>query len=230
MSRPARFVGGRWDARRCDDPAYDVPVLPRPDGRAAWRVCPACRGGPVRVQPLPAAGESRADPNASSTRTEVPWTGFDLINAFNAWKNTEHAGRVFAVDANGVRPAGPDRPALAAQVCQQVFEEAAVDFGRALTACPDSRSRKPPRRRVRFPRWKTKTGRRRRFGCATRPEGPPAGDPGRRYDRPRSVTLPEIGPLAVRDDTRRLRRPLATVRAKSLSPPLPAARAAGGCR
>jgi len=26
--------------------------------------------------------------------TAVPWTGFDLINAFNAWKKTEDAGRV----------------------------------------------------------------------------------------------------------------------------------------
>ena len=32
---------------------------------------------------------------------EVPWTGFDLINAFNAWKKTEDAGRVFTVDTDG---------------------------------------------------------------------------------------------------------------------------------
>lgn len=25
---------------------------------------------------------------------EVPWTGFDLINAFNGWKKTQDAGRV----------------------------------------------------------------------------------------------------------------------------------------
>ena len=30
---------------------------------------------------------------------DVPWTPFDLINAFNAWKKTEAAGRVFIVDA-----------------------------------------------------------------------------------------------------------------------------------
>jgi hypothetical protein len=29
---------------------------------------------------------------------KVPWTGFDLIHTFNAWKKTEHAGRVFVVD------------------------------------------------------------------------------------------------------------------------------------
>src|SRR4051812_21462633 len=33
---------------------------------------------------------------------EVPWTGFDLINAFNAWKKTEDAGRVFTVDTRGI--------------------------------------------------------------------------------------------------------------------------------
>jgi putative transposase len=27
-------------------------------------------------------------------KTWVPWTRFDLINAFNAWKKTEEAGRV----------------------------------------------------------------------------------------------------------------------------------------
>ena len=31
--------------------------------------------------------------------TQVPWSGFDLINAFNAWKKTEAAGRVFAQGA-----------------------------------------------------------------------------------------------------------------------------------
>src|SRR5271170_7713666 len=39
----------------------------------------------------------KADPDA-----DVPWTGFDLINAFNAWKTTEAAGRVFVVDSHGV--------------------------------------------------------------------------------------------------------------------------------
>lgn len=41
--------------------------------------------------------QRRADPD-----TEVPWTGFDLINTFNAWKKTGDVGRVFTVDADGV--------------------------------------------------------------------------------------------------------------------------------
>jgi len=32
----------------------------------------------------------------------VPWTGFDLINAFNGWKKAEDAGRVFTVRRDGV--------------------------------------------------------------------------------------------------------------------------------
>jgi hypothetical protein len=38
----------------------------------------------------------------SDPTIEVPWTGFDLINAFNGWKKTEDAGRLFAVDSDGV--------------------------------------------------------------------------------------------------------------------------------
>ena len=66
---------------------------------------------------------------------DVPWTGFDLINAFNSWKKTPDAGRVFVVGEH-------DLPCVMAvglpwrtEVCQQVFEEAAVDCGRALVAC-----------------------------------------------------------------------------------------------
>ena len=32
--------------------------------------------------------------------TQVPWTGFDLINAFNGWKITAEAGRVFCSRAD----------------------------------------------------------------------------------------------------------------------------------
>ena len=104
-----------------------------------------------------------------------------------------------------------------AQVCQQVFEEAAVDCGRALSAWSDSRSGKRKGRRVGFPRFKKKTGVVPSFRLRNKhPKGrPPAirvGD----NDRPRSVTLPGIGVIAVHDDTRRLRRMLAKGRAKIL--------------
>ena len=38
----------------------------------------------------------RADPQVL-----VPWSGFDLMNAFNAWKRSEAAGRVFVVAPDG---------------------------------------------------------------------------------------------------------------------------------
>ena len=44
------------------------------------------------------------------------------------------------------------------QVCQQVFEEAAVDLRKGLAAWSDSRSGKRKGRRVGFPRFKKKTG------------------------------------------------------------------------
>ncbi len=63
-----------------------------------------------------------ADPDV-----DVPWTGFDLINAFNAWKKTEDAGRVFVVGASGETAIVVTGLAWRADVCQQVLEEAAVD-------------------------------------------------------------------------------------------------------
>lgn len=84
--------------------------------------------------------ERRTDPGV-----KVPWTGFDLINAFNAWKKTEAAGRVFTVDTAGVAEWVVTGLAWRTQVCQQVFEEAAVDCGKGLKAWSDSRARKMPR-------------------------------------------------------------------------------------
>jgi putative transposase len=44
-----------------------------------------------------ALAAKRNDPSV-----KVPWSGYDLINAFNAWKRSEEAGRVFVVDTDGV--------------------------------------------------------------------------------------------------------------------------------
>ena len=38
----------------------------------------------------------RIDPSVT-----VPWSGYDLINTFNAWKKSEEAGRAFVVAADG---------------------------------------------------------------------------------------------------------------------------------
>jgi putative transposase len=60
--------------------------------------------------------ERRANPEV-----DVPCSGFDLINAFNVWKKTEDAGRVFIVDTDGVADVRVTGLAWRTQVCQQVF-------------------------------------------------------------------------------------------------------------
>ena len=147
----------------------------------------------------------------------MPWTGFDLINAFNAWKKTENAGRVFSVDGDGVAEIVVTGLPWRSHVCQQVFEEAAVDCGRALAAWSDSRCGKRKGKRVGFPRFKKKTGAVPSFRLRNRHSKgrSPAIRVGEN-DRPHSVTLPGIGQLGVHDDTRRLRRMLAKDRAKIL--------------
>jgi putative transposase len=146
----------------------------------------------------------------------MPWTGFDLINAFNAWKKTADAGRVFTVDSAGVADTTVTGLPWRREVCQQVFEEAAVDLGKGLSAWSDSRCGKRKGKRVGFPRFKKKIGDIPSFRLRNKhPKGRPAtirvGE-----NRPRSVTLPGIGPIRVHDDTRRLRRMLAKDRAKIL--------------
>jgi putative transposase len=149
--------------------------------------------------------------------TIVPWTGFDLINAFNGWKKTEDAGRVFTVDTDGIAEVVVTGLSWRREVCQQVFEEAAVDCGRALAAWSDSRSGKRNGKRVGFPHFKKKTGapasfRLRNKHAKGRPPAIRVGED----NRPRSIMLPGIGQIAVHDDTRRLRRTLAKDRAKIL--------------
>jgi putative transposase len=139
----------------------------------------------------------------------------DLINAFDAWKKTEDAGGVFIVDTDGVAVTVVTGLAWRSEVCQQVFEEAAVDLGKGLKAWSDSRSGKRKGKRVGFPRFKKKTGAVASFRLRNKhsKDGPPAIRVGH-DNRPRSITLPGIGQIGVHDDTRRLRRMLAKGRAK----------------
>ncbi|WP_255292801.1 MULTISPECIES: transposase [Micromonospora] len=137
----------------------------------------------------------------------VPWSGFDLINAFNSWKISAQAGRRFVVDSAGSAEIAATGLSWRAQVCQQVCEEAAVDLGRALTAWADSRSGKRPGRRVGFPTFKRKSRTQPSFRIRCKTKAGRAsirvGDP---MAGPRSICLPRIGVLGVREDTRRLRR------------------------
>jgi putative transposase len=146
----------------------------------------------------------------------VPWSGFDLINAFNGWKRSAAAGRVLVVDAAGTVEVVTTGLPWRSEVCQQVFEEAAVDLGRGLAAYTGSRTGKRKGRRVGFPRFKRKGRGAASFRIRQRTtRGRTAirvGEGGAR-----SVTLPRIGMLRVREDTRRLRRMLANGRASILS-------------
>ena len=73
--------------------------------------------------------DKRADPNF-----KFPWSGFDLINAFNAWKRSEAAGRMFVAAPDGTITRQVTGLGWRHEVSAQVLEEAAVDLGRALSA------------------------------------------------------------------------------------------------
>ena len=136
----------------------------------------------------------------------VPWSGFDLIKAFNAWKISESAGRVFTVAPDGTTTKKVTGLPWRHQVSAQVFEEAAIDLGRALAAHAESRNR-----RVGFPRHRRKGRSRDSFRLRNKKDRD-----GRNLifvgeGHPRSVTMPKIGTVRVHDDTRRLRRLLRPV-------------------
>ena len=78
----------------------------------------------------------------------VPWSGFDLINAFNAWKRSPEAG---------LNEEGQTGLAWRDEVCQQVLEEAAVDLGRALEAVSARRKGERKGKKPSMPRFKKKS-------------------------------------------------------------------------
>ncbi|HEY2671111.1 MAG TPA: helix-turn-helix domain-containing protein, partial [Rugosimonospora sp.] len=93
---------------------------------------------------------------AEDPSVDVPWSGFDLINGFNAWKVSAAAGRVLVADPAGEVTVVATGLGWRTQVCAQVFEETAVDLGRALDAYSASRRGQRAGRRMRFPRFKRK--------------------------------------------------------------------------
>jgi putative transposase len=152
-----------------------------------------------------ALAAKRAEPQA-----KVPWSGFDLINAFNAWKGSEAAGRVFVAAPDGTITKQVTGLGWRHEVSAQVFEEAAVDLGRALSAYSNNNS-DTQRVRVGFPRWKRKGRCRDSFRLRNKQSKGRGGSIRVGEDHPRSVTLPTIGIVRVHDDTRRLRRLLRPV-------------------
>jgi putative transposase len=146
----------------------------------------------------------------TNPQVRVPWSGFDLINAYNGWKRSEAAGRMFVAAPDGTITKQVTGLAWRHEVSAQVFEEAAVDLGRALSAYAEAKagSRKD---RVGLPRRKRKGRCRDSFRLRNK-----QGKGGRSYIRigeghPRSLSLPTIGVVRVHDDTRMLRRLLRPV-------------------
>jgi hypothetical protein len=141
----------------------------------------------------------------------VPWSGWDLVNAFNTWKASEAAGRLFVVAGDGTATKHATGLGWRREVCAQVFEEAAVDLGRALAAYKQAGAASSRGDRTGFPRRKRKGSCRDSFRLRNK-----SGQNSRCRIRvgeghPRSVTLPTIGTVRVHDDTRRLRRLLRPV-------------------
>ena len=136
--------------------------------------------------------------------------GFDLINAFNAWKRSEDAGRIFVAASDGTITKQIVGLGWRHEVSAQAFEEAAVDLGRALFAYTQAR-RGNLGRQTGFPVWKRKG--RCRDSFRLRNKHGRGGAPSLRVGdgHPRSVTLPTIGAIRVHDQTRRLRRLLRPV-------------------
>ncbi|MEV6362043.1 RNA-guided endonuclease InsQ/TnpB family protein [Nocardia asteroides] len=97
--------------------------------------------------------QARAD-KQRDTSTVVPWTRFELINRFNAWKKSEAAGRVIAVDGGGSAEVVVTGLSWRSDVRQQVFEEAGADLATALKAWTDSRKHKRAGVSVGYPRFK----------------------------------------------------------------------------
>jgi putative transposase len=137
----------------------------------------------------------------------IPWSGFDLINAFNRWKLTDAAG----VDESGHRGLS-----WRAEVCQQVFEEAAVDLGNALAAFSAGRKGERRGKPARFPRFKKKSNDRPSFRMRNKGSGATSAIRVGAGDERRAIRLPKLGDLLVRECTRRLRRMLSKGRAKIL--------------
>ena len=150
---------------------------------------------------LTALAAKREDSAAS-----VPWSRFDLINGFNAWKVTEAAG---------TDEAGCPGLVWRNEVCQQIFEEAAADLGRALEAFSAGRKGARKGKKPRMPKFKKRATARRSFRLRNKDSGTKSSI--RLGERTRrTVRLPKLGTIEVREDTRKLRRMLRGGRAKIL--------------
>ncbi len=157
--------------------------------------------------------EEAQDARKAGRAAQVLRSGYDLIKRFNGWKTTEDAGRVFEVTSTGEATKKVTGLAWRTEVYQQVFEEAAVDLGRALKQWSEARKVEGGPK-VGFPRQRRRRGAHDSF--RVRNQFPKDARPAIRLGdlRPRTVRLPRIGVIAVREDTRRLRRMMDKGRAR----------------
>jgi hypothetical protein len=104
----------------------------------------------------------RLDPSV-----KVPWSGYDLINAFNTWKLSDDAGRMFIVSPDGTVTKHVTGLAWWHKVSAQVFEEAAVDLGHASPPTLPRSTRLVPVGRSASPVGSAKAAAATASGCAT---------------------------------------------------------------
>jgi putative transposase len=109
-----------------------------------------------------ALASRKSDPSVT-----VPWSSFDLINAFNSWKRSGTAGRVFVVTQDGIVTERAVGLSWRREVSAQVFEEAAVDLGHALAASAKGNGGTLQGHRSGFPRPKRKGRCRDSSACVT---------------------------------------------------------------
>jgi hypothetical protein len=138
---PSRIAGSGW--RKCRGWMASCPVVARHTGfrftvdpspeqvGVLWRHAGAARFAFDQCLRLV---KDALDARAGDKTVAVPWSGFDLINLFNGWKRSADAGRVLVADAQGGVEVVATGLAWRGEVYAQVFEEAAQDLGRGLSA------------------------------------------------------------------------------------------------
>ena len=124
---------------------------------------------------------------------KVPVSPFDQINAFNKWKLSAEAG-VDAVGKSGLH--------WRREVCQQVFEEGAKDFGKALqsalTNFSDRRAKRTSRK-IGFPEFHGR--------LTSKPTFRLRNTDGKRFTvGPKTVKVPVLGYVRLREGTKSLRK------------------------
>ena len=175
------------------------------------------RGGKVCLQPVPCIGQ------AGSGCAVAGWFGAGAVVRLRPDQHIQRleefgrGGRLLVTDPAGVTMVIATGLQWRGEVYQQVFEEAAVDLGRALAGFSDSRRGRRRGVPVGFPRFRRKAAGSGSFRIRNKTSRTGATSIRVGEVTPRSVTLPKIGTVLVREDTRRLRRMLAKQRATIMS-------------